>query len=114
MELGPEWKPIEVSRRPGIVYVLQIAKDDEDFRPFYVGKSGARNIGRLGDYVSCKHTAQTDFNVGTALRYLVKKGYRYTFHYRASEHPGADESALIDKSLATGFTLNQRTVGVRL
>ena len=73
---------IPFPENPSIVYVLGV-EIASVFRPFYVGESG-RNVGRLGDYVSAQFSAPTDFNVGTAVKGFVAKGYPVVVLYKTA------------------------------
>ena len=107
MDLDTEWQRLPFPLHPGIVYVVKIRKGGE-FIPLYVGKSEHRNIGRIGDYVSCKFTADRDFIVGTAVRRLAEKGYETVVEYRLSSNPGAEEKRLIDDFKERFLLLNKK------
>ncbi len=76
-----------------IVYIIGVIHKSKFF-PFYIGQS-SRNIGRFGDYVSAKFSASTDFKVGEAVRYLMKKNYEVSIKYKESENKTMEESQLI-------------------
>src|SRR5260370_29110709 len=67
--------------------------------------SETRSIGRLGDYISCQFNASTDFNIGTALRRLVEKGYEFVVDYHLSENAREEEARLIAEYRAKGLVL---------
>ena len=99
-----EWKRIAFPFDPKIVYVVKIRKEGE-FRPIYVGMSKTRNIGRIGDYVSCRFTASVDFKVGVAARHLSSKGYEVVIDYRLSGNPRDEEKKLVDDFKKDGLVL---------
>jgi hypothetical protein len=78
---------------PNIVYVIWAEKNNVS-RPIYVGES-TRNIGRMGDYVSSRFSATTDFKVGCTIKYLKQKGFDITFKYKNSSDRNKEEKELI-------------------
>jgi len=80
-----QFQEIEFPAYPNIVYVLcYIRAEDTEAIPFYVGES-SRHIGRLGDYVSAKFSAVTDYKVGEAVKYLQEKNIRVVIRFRKSD-----------------------------
>lgn len=78
-----------------IVYVLCYkCKETNKVCPFYIGES-SRNVGRIGDYLSARFTAATDFKVGEAIRYLQFEGYEVEIKFKDSSDRKAEEKALI-------------------
>jgi len=86
-----------------IVYQIGIILNDS-FSPFYIGQS-SRNIGRLGDYISAKFSASTDFKVGEAVRYLYNKNYQVVVRYSPSDNKLEDESRLLIKCKRIGLPM---------
>lgn len=76
------------------------------FIPFYIGQS-TRNIGRLGDYISAKFTASTDFKVGVAIKYLLNKNYKIFVRYAPSKNRLRDEKRLIKENVNSFPLLNE-------
>ncbi len=103
MDLDTEWQRLPFPLHPEIVYVVKIGREGK-FIPLYVGMSETRNVGRIGDYVSCQFTGKRDFIVGTAVRHLVAKGFEVVVDYRLSSNPRGEEKKLI-ADLSTHFVL---------
>ena len=76
-----------------IVYQIGIYYK-KTFVPFYVGQS-SRHIGRLGDYISAKFSASTDFKIGEAVKYLREKKHDVRVLYKISKNKMIDEKKLI-------------------
>lgn len=87
---------IDFPLNPNIVYVFVIVDSNEKIIPFYVGES-SRNIGRIGDYVSAKFSASTDFKVGEAIKYLLQKKIKIKFLFKESENRKSEEKRLIEE-----------------
>jgi hypothetical protein len=104
---------------PGIVYMIGVCFDstgfeDKRFAPFYVGQSSTRHIGRLGDYVSGRLTASTDFRIRKTVVSLQEKSFKVWFVYRASGDPKKEEGALKAQAEADGCLLiPRRTRGIK-
>ncbi len=94
-----------------IVYVIGF-KSGEQFIPIYVGESD-RHLGRIGDYCSAQFTAQTDFKVGRAAKYLLERGVRVLVKYRNSKDRKKDEAHLKQEFKAQGFKLLNDLLGYR-
>lgn len=78
-----------------IVYVIHYLKDGETVpTPFYVGQS-SKHVGRIGDYISAKFSASTDFKVGEAVRYLRTLGFRVVIRYKKSSDRLAEEGRIL-------------------
>ena len=98
------FKQQEVPTQNNIVYVLYYIKPDEAAEiPFYVGES-TRHLGRLGDYLSAKFSASTDFKVGVAIRQFRSLGFQVGIKYRESSKRRDDEKEVI-KQLRQQFKL---------
>lgn len=95
MPLFDDFNDIEFPRSGDIIYVIYFRANDKD-RYFYVGET-CRNIGRLGDYVSGEFSAQTDFKVGEAVKYLFSFGYKVRVKYKESQNRQVDEKSLLDE-----------------
>jgi hypothetical protein len=89
------FETIDFPTDPNIVYAIGIDSGGE-FIPFYVGKT-SRNIGRFGDYISAKFSAQTDFKVGEAVKKFIEKGYKVKIKFKPSNDRAKDEKELISQ-----------------
>ncbi len=88
-----------------IVYVLQyVLHDGAQPVPFYVGET-SRHVGRFGDYISGKYSAQTDFKVGEAVKYLREKGAKIEIRFRAASDRRAEEKDIIRTLRTNKFSL---------
>ena len=94
---------IEFPTSGEIVYVIGIARGSS-FVPIYVGES-TRNIGRFGDYISARFSAQTDFKVGTAVKCLLERGEKVLIKYKHSPERREEQNELIRKIRAGGSRL---------
>ncbi len=96
-----EFKEMPFPDDANIVYVLcfKFGQSGEPV-PFYVGQTSI-NVGRLGDYVSAKFTAATDFKVGKAVKLFRERGWEVIVRYRPS-------SARLDERLQEEKDLKQR------
>ena len=93
-----DFHDMEFPTNGGLVYVFHYLKDGEiktASAPFYVGQT-SKHFGRFGDYVSAQFTAQTDFKVGEAIRYLRVLGFRVIVKYKESVDPRADEKWMLN------------------
>jgi len=97
-----DYKDFEFPATPNIVYILYTEMKGSQIY-FYVGQS-SRNIGRIGDYVSAKFTAPTDFKVGEAIKYIRGKNLPIRVLYRETQDPISEENKLIQK-LRSNYTL---------
>lgn len=96
-ELLEGYQSIPFPRQASIVYVIGINRPAR-FVPVYVGESG-RNMGRFGDYISAQFSAQTDFKVGEAVRYLWECGLDVAIRYKAFERgAGASDDEKIRRA----------------
>lgn len=95
MPLFDDFNDIEFPRSGDIIYVIYFRANDKN-RYFYIGQS-SRNIGRLGDYLSAKFSASTDFKVGEAIKYLFSIGYKVGVKYKESKNREVDEKSLLDE-----------------
>ena len=102
---------IEFPTKSDIVYVVGFRSNDE-FGPIYVGES-TRNVGRFGDYVSAKFSAQTDFKVGVAARHLQSLGFDVLIKYGETPNRKAEEGALTRLYRAKGYQLLNGRFGYR-
>lgn len=97
-------------KNANIVYVLCFKRHGSpDDTPFYVGES-SRHLGRLGDYVSAKFAASTDFKVGQAVKQLQVHG-EVTFRYKDTNDRRSEEKKWIETIEAKGFKLLNRLGG---
>lgn len=114
--LRTDWKNFHTLKVPSesqskIVYVICFTgKSLKEPVPFYVGRS-KRHVGRLGDYVSGKFTAVTDFRVGVAIRYLQKEGFRVDFHFTPVSDPKQVEQRLKEELKTDNCLLNDKHLG---
>jgi len=95
---------IEFPRYRNIVYAIYFREHDKDTY-FYVGES-SRHIGRLGDYLSAKFSAPTDFKVGEAIKYLLSIGYEVAVKYKESQSRKVDEKSVLDELSKNSKMLN--------
>jgi hypothetical protein len=102
---------IEFPKKSDIVYTVGFQKDGE-FVPIYVGES-TRNVGRFGDYVSAKFSAQTDFKVGIAAKHLQLLGFGVFIKYGETSNRKADEESLKREYQAKGYKLLNGRFGYR-
>ncbi|TPQ31819.1 hypothetical protein C2U69_27670 [Cupriavidus pinatubonensis] len=103
MDLG-SFQMMRFPDNGNIIYVILFARKGEPQGvPIYVGES-TKHVGRLGDYVSAKFSASTDFRVGEAIRYLQSLGYDVLMRYRESHNRRVEERDLIN-SLRGSFRL---------
>lgn len=87
---------IEFPIDKNIVYILYFKKNKVGQEiPFYVGMS-SKGIGRIGDYISGKFSAPTDFKVGEAILYLQELGLNIRLKYKSSENRKCLEKEIID------------------
>jgi hypothetical protein len=87
-----EWEEIKFPDNFDIVYIIYAEKDGVR-KPIYVGESG-RYFGRFGDYISMQFKAPGDFKVGSAIRYLKKKGFSVLIKYKNSNDRKKEEKVL--------------------
>jgi hypothetical protein len=93
----PDFETMDFPQKPNLVYVLGVELEGgKKFHPFYVGQT-SRHIGRIGDYVSAKFTASTDYKVGETVKYLLSRGLRVKVKFKEFDDPLKDEAALIRK-----------------
>jgi hypothetical protein len=104
MPLFEGFKDIEFPRYSDIVYAIYFREHDKDTY-FYVGES-SRHIGRLGDYLSAKFSASTDFKVGEAIKYLLSIGYEVGVKYKESQNRKVDEKSVLDELRRNSKMLN--------
>jgi hypothetical protein len=90
-----DYNVIDFPTTPNIVYVLFFDMNGAEVY-FYVGQT-SRHIGRLGDYVSGKFTAATDFRVGEAIKYLQEKKLVIRVKYREVLNSKSEERDLIQQ-----------------
>lgn len=100
------FEELEFPKDNNVLYVLCIRDTTSELCPFYVGESSKHVYGRIGDYVSAKFSASTDFKVGEAVRYLQSKGHRVVVKYRTSDDRKGDESQLIQELRTSQQLLN--------
>jgi hypothetical protein len=103
MKSFEEYQTISFPSDRDIVYIIGI-EEKARFIPIYVGES-SRNIGRFGDYISAQFTAPTDFKVGVAIKYLMKKGHKVVIKYRNSSDRRKDQDDVIREIKTAGFRL---------
>jgi len=105
--MNTDLSSFEMMRFPdhgNIIYVIIFARKGESQGvPIYVGES-SKHVGRLGDYISAKFSACTDFRVGEAMRYLQSLGYDVLMKYMQS-HNRKDEERNLINSLRGSFRL---------
>lgn len=104
MPLFDGFKDIEFPRYRDIIYAIYFRENDKDTY-FYVGES-SRHIGRLGDYLSAKFSAPTDFKVGEAIKYLLCIGYEVGVKYKESQNRKVDEKSVLDELSKNSKMLN--------
>jgi hypothetical protein len=102
---------IEFPTKSDIVYVVGFQRNAA-FVPIYVGES-TRNVGRFGDYVSAKFSAQTDFKVGVAAKHLQSLGFHVFIKYGETPDRKAEEGALRRLYQASGYQLLNGRFGYR-
>ena len=90
-----DYQNILFPENPNVIYIIGF-DDFGNFKPIYVGESG-RNIGRLGDYISAQFSAQTDFKVGIAVKYLKELDKKVIVKYRNSENKRKEQNIIIRK-----------------
>ena len=104
--------PFPLETRSGVVYVL-FWELGEERKPFYVGRT-TRFLGRMEDYDSAEFSAQTDFKVGEAIKFLKEiMGLSVVVGSRRSDNVKADEQALINSLHAAGVPLLNTLRGYR-
>jgi len=59
----------------------------------------------MGDYQAAQFAACTDFRVGEAVRYFLKRGLRVALRYRRTDEPRKDEYVLIRDLQLLGLRL---------
>ncbi len=78
-----DFNVLDFPQNTSAVYVVFCKKESEEI-PIYVGETDIIQR-RIGDYVSAKFSAATDFKVGEAIKYLIEKGFRVTIKYESLE-----------------------------
>lgn len=90
-----QFRDMEFPTQGNIVYVLYFLKSaDSNWIPFYVGET-SRNVGRVGDYLSAKFSAPTDFKVGEAVKCLRSRGLHVGVKYKESGDPKNEEKRVL-------------------
>lgn len=104
MPLFEGFNDIEFPLYRDIVYAIYFREHDKDTY-FYVGES-SRHIGRIGDYLSAKFSAPTDFKVGETIKYLLSIGYEVGVKYKESQSRKVDEKSVLDELRKNNKMLN--------
>jgi len=92
-----DFKELEFPPTSDIVYILYFRRPDDNSEvPFYVGVS-SRHIGRIGDYVSAKYSAQTDYKVGEAIKLMRSSGLYIGIKYKETMNRKKEEREIINK-----------------
>ncbi len=88
-----------------VVYVFCFKSEGSTaYTPFYVGES-SRGVGRIGDYISAKFSASTDFKVGRTSQHLLELGCDVTVFYKAASDRKTEEKRLAKQLRISGVAL---------
>ena len=97
------YRTISFPANSDIVYIIGVEERNK-FIPIYVGES-SKNIGRIGDYVSAQFSAATDFKVGIAIKYLMKKEHKVIIKYKNSSDRKKEQNDAMGEIKIDGFRL---------
>lgn len=101
-----EFTEIPWPEHANVVYVIFFKpQGSNDFTPFYVGQSSKTVGGRVGDYVSAKFSAPTDFKVGKAVMMFRERDCEVIIRYMPTNDRKGEEVKFVRLQKEDGHEL---------